>query len=615
MESFWVYARGILHYKRYLLFAALGAMLDALCMFAGFGSLLWVVQQLFDPETSMRQLVSEKLGNGTVSGLVTWIPEDPFWAIAAMFGFILIISIVGSLGRYAHQYFAFSISLRLITRIRARAYRRLMKSPMEVVLADGRSDLLSRVIQDTGSLFRGLNTMLGKSVRQLLATAAYITVAFWVDWFLAMLFLLVMPMLYAVVRRFGKVIFKAGHRAMEQQGQMLLRGTEAINALATVKVNQAESYEKRRFNRSSRKLMWEVMRARAARALGPPVVEVMTIAAVIVVGLVAAWWVFHAGHHPANLVLVLMSLAMASTNLKPLVGLHNDLQESGAAALRISEVMTLEREAADSKNHAGRRLRRHIETVEFENVSFVYPGAQHPALQDVTLHVSHGQTCAIVGTNGSGKTTLLNLLPRLFEPTIGHVYVDGVDVKTCSLRSVRGQIAMVRQDTVLFDGSVADNILYGRPTATREQMIHAARVAHAEEFILDMPHGYETGVGEGGQRLSGGQRQRIALARAVLREPAILVLDEATSQIDPDSESKISAAIATMMAESTTFVIAQRLETVRDADQIVVMDAGRIVATGQHDQLLIDSRIYRLLCQTQLADRSEINKIRGETDV
>ena len=167
---------------------------------------------------------------------------------------------------------------------------------------------------------------------------------------------------------------------------------------------------------------------------------------------------------------------------------------------------------------------------------------------------------------------------------------------------------MVRQETVLFDGSVADNIIYGRPGATREQMMDAARVAHAEEFILDLPQGYETGVGEGGQRLSGGQRQRIALARAVLRDPAILILDEATSQIDPDSESRINQAIASMMTGRTTFVIAQRLETVRHADMIVVMDAGRVVATGQHDQLLAESRIYRLLCQTQLIDRSETKR-------
>ncbi|MDX1565486.1 MAG: ABC transporter ATP-binding protein [Phycisphaeraceae bacterium] len=605
MEAFWSYAKGVLRYKRRLCLAAFGALLDALCMFAGFGSLLWVVRQLFDPEKPMKQIIAEKIGDQTLSGWVSLVPDDPFLAIGAIFGFILFMAILGSFGRYLHQYSSFSIALRTITRIRAHAYRRLIVAPMSVVLADGRTDLLSRVVQDTGTLFRGINTLLGKTARQLLATLAYILVAFWVDWFLAALFLLATPILFCVVRKFGKIIFRAGHRAMQQQGQMLLHGSEAINALATVKVNQAESYEKRRFNRSSREVMRELMRSRSARALGPPIVEVLTIASVMLVGMVAAWWVFYEGRHPANLVLVLMSLAMASTNLKPLVGFHNDVQESAAAAERVREVLQLARESRYGRGPVGRRLRRHSESVAFENVSFVYPNAHDPALQDVNLQVSHGQTCAIVGTNGSGKTTLLNLLPRLFEPTIGHVLIDGVDLRACSMRSVRGQIAMVRQQTDLFDGTIADNIRYGRLHATQKQLIEAARIAQAEDFILDLPNGYETRVGEGGQRLSGGQRQRIALARAVLRDPALLILDEATSQVDPDSEAKINAALDAVTEGRTTFIIAQRLETVRRADVIVVMDSGRIMDTGSHEVLMAECRIYRLLCQTQLSQRSE----------
>ena len=303
------------------------------------------------------------------------------------------------------------------------------------------------------------------------------------------------------------------------------------------------------------------------------------------------------------------ALALAGAAFRPLANLNNDLQASAAAANRLDELLHVDVESAarSGQQRRLRRLPRHGQSVVFDNVTFSYPGAERPAIADIVLTVEQGRTCAVVGGNGSGKTTLVGLLPRLYEPEHGRVLIDDVDIAECSLRSVRRQIAVVTQETILFDGTIADNLTYGSRHASHERMMEAARRAHADEFIDELPDGYDTQIGEWGQRLSGGQRQRIAIARAILRDPAILILDEATSQIDADSEAKISAALAEFMTGRTTFVIAHRLSTVVNADLIVVLDAGRIVATGKHDDLLAGCQTYQLLCRTQLQNASAAN--------
>ena len=245
-------------------------------------------------------------------------------------------------------------------------------------------------------------------------------------------------------------------------------------------------------------------------------------------------------------------------------------------------------------------LPRHMSEVRFESVSFAYPGQETPAVRDVSLQVKHGQTVAIVGANGSGKTTLLSLIPRLIEPTRGQVLIDGRDIASSNLRSLRRQIAVVTQQAVLFEGSIAANIAYGRSHEPREKVIAAAQAAYAHDFISESAKGYDTMLSESGEGLSGGQRQRLCIARAILRKPAILILDEATSQIDADSETKINQALRELTRDCTVFVIAHRLSTVIDADLIVVMTEGRILDQGTHDQLLDRCATYRSLNQAQM---------------
>jgi subfamily B ATP-binding cassette protein MsbA len=430
-------------------------------------------------------------------------------------------------------------------------------------------------------------------------------VALLFNWQLTGIFLIGVPIIGIVLHRFGRTIRRATKRALGQMGKMLAALQEALQALAVVKVHQAEGYERRRFNRINRAVYKQEMKARVARAMSSPVVESIAMIGFMTVALVAAYFAFELGKaKPKDIVFVLGMLGAAGAAFRPLANLNSDLQTSAAAAERLHDALCMEVEPNTRRHpalHTARALPRHCNSVVFENVSFRFPEAARDALQNVNLTVPHGSVCAVVGSNGAGKSTLLNLVPRLYTPAKGRVLIDGVDIADCSLRSLRRQMAMVTQQTVLFEGTIADNITYGSRTASMDRIIAAARQAHAHEFITELPEGYDSPLGEWGSRLSGGQRQRIAIARAILRDPAILILDEATSQIDSDSEAKIAAALAEFEHGRTTFVIAHRLSTVVGADMIVVMEDGRIAAVGKHEQLLDESPAYRVLCQTQLA--------------
>jgi subfamily B ATP-binding cassette protein MsbA len=318
--------------------------------------------------------------------------------------------------------------------------------------------------------------------------------------------------------------------------------------------------------------------------------------------------------------LALASLGIAGASLRPLTGIVNDIQQSSAAARRDlgsalaeppepghSTVRTDDRGRRSRVKEPLPRLARHEREIRFDGVTFTYPGAEHPSLHAVELTVPHGQTVAIVGPNGSGKTTLMALIPRLFDPDEaldnprggGRVLIDGHDIRMVSLRSLRRQIAVVTQETVLFRGTIAENIAYGMRGATREQIEAAARGARAEEFIA-AKGGFDAEVGERGLTLSGGQRQRLAIARAILRDPAILLLDEATSMIDAESEARINDALAEFSAGRTTLIVAHRLSTVMNADRIVVLDEGRLVDHGTHAELLQRCSVYKGIAEHQL---------------
>ena len=319
------------------------------------------------------------------------------------------------------------------------------------------------------------------------------------------------------------------------------------------------------------------------------------------VAAIAAHLIFSKDQSPQLFMMALIALGAAANSLKPLATINNQINEGRAAAARLFELLAFAAEpTGPDARHDLPLLARHDRSIVFNDVTFRYTRQPQLTLDHLSLTVEHGQTVAIVGPNGSGKTTLVSLVPRLIEPQAGHVLIDGTDIARVRLSSLRRQISVVTQQTVLFEGTIADNIAYGRRFVSRQKVEAAAKAAFADEFIGQLPDGYDTVLSEQGEGLSGGQRQRIAIARAVLRDPAILILDEATSQIDTESERKINQALRGFRHGRTVFVIAHRLSTIIDADHIVVLDAGRIIDQGSHDQLLTRCRLYQSLTHAQL---------------
>ncbi len=460
-------------------------------------------------------------------------------------------------------------------------------------------------MRDTSTLGKGFNTLMGKAIRDLLMGLVGLSTALIIDWQLTAIFLLGLPLIGIAIRKFGKSVRRAAKYSLRQYANMTGAVQETMQSPAVVRLHNAEGYERRRFNTINRRVVEQEMRSRTAKALSSPIIEFIALCGLVAVALLAAYLVFKMESvKPEDVFLVLVSLGIAGMSVKPLANLNNDLQESGAAATRIHEIMAVPVEPGSRPAPEGQpdlpTLPRHHRDIVFDQIDYQYPGSDELAVRAVTLHIRHGESVAIVGTNGSGKSTLLNLLPRLTTPTRGRVLIDGQDIADVSLRSLRGQLSVVTQQTVLFAGTIADNIAYGRRHVPRADIVAAARAASADDFVNELPRGYDTKLGEAGAGLSGGQRQRLCIARAILRDPAILILDEATSQIDAESEARIAEAIDQLRAGRTTLIIAHRLSTVVDCDNIVVMQHGEIIDQGTHRQLLERCGTYQTLVKTQL---------------
>ena len=613
MKDFWRLARTMTRYRGLLTLALGAALLDAMTAFAGFGLVQAVIRLTFgsDPRT-VHEAVSGYLSHpdlvrqiGDRSAWADWLPRSAYGGFVVALIAVVPLTIFGSAMRFAHAALSFTVGLRTVLRIRQKAYFRMLHAPLHAVADIGSADRLSRLMSDTSRLGRGFASLMSKAVRESLIGGAMLLWAFIIDWRLTSIFLLSLPVLGTVMRKFGKSVRKASKHSLRQYAEMTRAAQEVMQAPAVVRVHNAEGYERRRFNTINRAVLRQEMRARTSRALSSPVIELIAMVGIIAVALIAGHYVIRAKTVQAEeIILVLAALGIAGASVKPLANLNNDLQEAGAAARRIAEVLDTpvepnERGGPDPAGAAA-PLPRHRESLAFEDVTFRYPGAREPALRGVSLTLPHGCAAAVVGANGSGKSTLLNLVPRLTTPTSGRVRIDGTDVATVSLRSLRRQIAMVTQQSVLFEGTIVDNIAYGRRDTPRADVEAASRAAFADDFVRALPDGYDTVLGEGGSGLSGGQKQRLCIARAVLRDPAILIMDEATSQIDAESEAHIAEAIRRLRAGRTTLTIAHRLSTVVDCDPIVVMDAGRIVDLGRHDELIKRCTIYRGLVNNQL---------------
>lgn len=608
-DPFLASAAVLLGFKRRLALALIAAVGTGLCFGGGLGMVLPTLHLLLGQQRPLPEVIREQLGHSDqplfVQTIAAWVagqvPAEPFHAFLLVMMIVLAFTILGSIGRYTHELLTLTVVARTMMVWRDRMFRHLIQARMDRMLVDGSSDYISRISFDTTVLSGGYQAFLGKALAKVLNGAAALGLALWLDWRLTLIALTGAPLTVLLLRRFGKRIRRASRRLLQHRSYLIAVLTEVLGSIRVVKVHHAEGYERRRFSRINRSVYNEEMRMRQARALSSPVIETLGLCGIVLIASIAAWYIFRLNVPPARFMTVLIALGAATATLKPLSSLNNKLQEARSAAARIMAVETVAIEPVTHRSDpSARSLARHGQMISFDQVSFTYPGQSTPAVDNVTLRAPHGQSLAIVGANGSGKTTLLSLLPRLLEPCSGRILIDGVDTSTVSLRSLRRQIAVVTQQSILFEATVAANISYGRLNEPMEQIIAAAKAAHAHDFIMDLPKGYETMLGPGGEGVSGGERQRLCIARAILRDPAILILDEATSQIDADSELKINEALNELRHGRTTFVIAHRLSTVIEADQIAIMADGRIIDHGTHNELLDGCECYRKLTQSQL---------------
>ncbi len=550
----------------------------------------------YDPQTRESRLIrGVTLDKTTASSrllgtLAERLPDDRYKLLLMLLGFGIVVTILRDIFRFAQEYLVQSAVYRGLMDLRCDNYNVVLHLPTTFFSEKGVTDSMSRFINDTGELARGQITLFGKTLVEPAKLIGALAMAMYFSWQLTLLTMVVGPPAFLLIRKFGKIMKRASRRALESWADILGVLEETLTGIRVVKAYTMEGAERRRFFRVNRALLKQQRRMAAIDSATSPAVEAIGIIAAMGAVAVAGYWVIVLEVMPQYRFIALMAcLAAMFDPVRKLAHVNTRFQRADAAAKRVFE---LQDQPVEKIARNAPTLPRHCQSIEFQNISFRYPSAADDALKEINLTIPAGQTLAIVGPNGCGKTTLVSLLPRLLDPTAGQVLVDGADVGEYSIRSLRRQIGIVTQDSVIFHASIGENIAYGKRRPAPGEVESAAQKAFVDEFVAEMPDGYETMVGEHGSTLSGGQKQRIAIARAILRDPAILIFDEATSQIDPDSEQKIHRALTEFRKGRTTLLIAHSLSTVLEADRIAVMDAGRIIDTGTHAELLERCELY-----------------------
>jgi len=508
------------------------------------------------------------------------IAKDPD-AIRTIPLLLIAVFVVKGLAEYASKVASEWIAHRAILDIRADLFAKLNRLPQAVHDQYGTGKLLSKITYDVPQVGNTLSEAWIVIIRDSLIVLALLAYLFYVSWELTLLILVLAPVLAWIIDRASRLMRHASTEMQNNMGQLTHQLEEALNGHRDIKIYGAESYEEKRFWQVAETLRRHTMKVVSVAAANVPLVQV--IAAIALAGVIYVASLLSAENKftPGEFIAYVTAMAMIFEPIRRLTNINRTVQQGMAAAQSIFALLDLPDEANPGT------LKPPIKgDIRFNTVTFAYPGSDRPALDRFTLHLPQGKTTALVGPSGSGKTTVVQLLARFYAPQSGIISCDGIDIQQIELGWWRRHIALVSQQVVLFDDTVAANIAYGRSDVSEAQIIAAAKAAHAWEFIQRLPQGLHTRIGDNGSQLSGGQRQRIALARAFLKDAPILILDEATSALDNESEQAVQAALETLRQGRTVLIIAHRLSTIESADQIAVLEQGRLVELGTHSDLL-----------------------------
>ncbi len=526
----------------------------------------------------------------TISGTSVW------FSVAV---FIVLITFGKGVCDYGGNYLINLTGHSVVMHLRNDLYKKILNQPAAFFHRNPTGWLMSRVTSDIEKIQSASSVALADALRQTFTLVSMAIVLLALNWKLALIAIILAPLVALPTANFGKKIRRTTRSSQDNLADMSNILHETITGHRIVKAFGMEKFELTKFKEASRRLLHLNLKWVRVQSATSPLMEVL--GAIVIGGLLyyARNEILLGAKTQGDFMAFILALFKMYDPVRRMSGINNAFQQAMGSVSRVFEVMDLPEETADQA-HA-RPLTEFKEEIVFDRVCFSYDH-EEPVLKEISLSTRKGEVVAIVGTSGSGKTTLLNLIPRFFDVTSGCILIDGVDIREFTLESLRAQIGIVTQETILFNDTVRNNIAYGRPSMHQDQVEKAAWTALAHDFILQMPKGYETIIGERGQRLSGGERQRIAIARAILKNPPILILDEATSALDSESELYVQSALGNLMKGRTVFVIAHRLSTVRAADRIVVMQNGQIVDMGSHQELLDRGGLYQRLYEMQFVE-------------